>query len=312
VAAIAVNFLSQYLYEYETFIAMRLISGIGAGAVYAVAVAVIAGSTDTVRNFTYLMFLLVLTNAIVLYSFPYISASFGANGIFRSFCVLFALGLLLLYWLPGGSGGNTVSSAPSGASANGHSRQVPGKLIFICLGGIFSYYFMIGVFWAYVERIGIELGYTSEWMGSVLSTGTALSLIACVMAYKVSRWFGLSKPLIGALLLLSLVNFCFALNFSSTFFLISIFAVMGFWNFVDIYQMGTVADMDHSGRFAALVPGAQALPLAIAPAVAGFLLDSNWQYSEIVWLWGIAAALACGSYSLVYWRLRRDGVHVVD
>ena len=66
------------------------------------------------------------------------------------------------------------------------------------------------------------------------------------------------------------------------------------WNFIDIFQLGTLAVVDPSGRAAALVPAAQGAALAAGPAAAGLLLGLGKGYTGVLLLAGSTTALAAG------------------
>jgi MFS family permease len=74
VAGIVIAALSNAVSLFATLLpdmlALRFMSGLGCGMAYAVAVAVLAGTNQIVRNFMFLVFANAVTNVLVLYSFP--------------------------------------------------------------------------------------------------------------------------------------------------------------------------------------------------------------------------------------------------
>ena len=77
VLAIICGVASLYNDTFETLFPLRLLSGFGSGIGYAVAVAVVAGTRDTAKNFTSMIFVLVVTNTVILYTFPSLSEHFA-------------------------------------------------------------------------------------------------------------------------------------------------------------------------------------------------------------------------------------------
>jgi len=90
-------------------------------------------------------------------------------------------------------------------------------------------------------------------------------------------------------------------------FFVSLYAFNFLWIFVDVYQMGSVANLDATGRFAALMPTAQGLGQIIGPNMAASMLALGAGYGDIFLLCTGASLAAFTVYALAYWRLRRHG-----
>jgi MFS family permease len=78
------------------------------------------------------------------------------------------------------------------------------------------------------------------------------------------------------------------------------------WIFIDVYQMSTIANIDHSGRFAALMPGAQGLGQIIGPNIAASILAAGLGYSGIFIMCAIASLTGMSIYLFMYVRLRKS------
>jgi predicted MFS family arabinose efflux permease len=300
-AAILCNLLSLNENAFQNLLPIRFLAGTGAGLAYAIAVAVLAGSHNTARNYTFLIFGQVLTNALILYTFPHISGKWGANGIFVAYCAVFSAGLLFVLWLPRYFDANAQERI---SRQEGARTRFPSYLAWLCLVAVFGFYFMIGAYWAYIERIGVNLGYDSEFIGLVLAIFTVFSLIGCVTAYWLSRHFGQSRPLLGALLIMAGALYLHTPGIDVIVYFIGLVAIFLLWNFIDIYQLGTIANIDHSGRYAALLPAAQGLSMAAGPATGGFLLGQGFGYEAVMGTGGAAVTLALFAYGIVHYRLR--------
>lgn len=72
-----------------------------------------------------------------------------------------------------------------------------------------------------------------------------------------------------------------------------------------LYQMSTVANVDHSGRFAALMPGAQGLGQIIGPNIAASILGMGLGYSAVFIMCACAALTGMMIYAFMYVRLRK-------
>ena len=85
-------------------------------------------------------------------------------------------------------------------------------------------------------------------------------------------------------------------------------SLLGFnflWVFIDVYQMSTVANVDHSGRFAALMPGAQGLGQIIGPNLAASILGAGMGYNAVFLMCATSSLIAMGIYLFMYLRLKR-------
>lgn len=76
-------------------------------------------------------------------------------------------------------------------------------------------------------------------------------------------------------------------------------------DFVDVYQMSTVANVDHSGKYAALMPGAQGLGQIIGPNIAATILARGYGYPGVFIMCTCAALTGMLIYATMYLRLRQ-------
>ena len=95
-------------------------------------------------------------------------------------------------------------------------------------------------------------------------------------------------------------------------FVFSVFSFSFFWIFIDVFQLGTLSNIDHSGRYAALVPACQGVAQAMAPTLAGTLLAYQLGYSSVMIMCALAAAVALFIYLYVYRELLRVAPDVAD
>ena len=71
------------------------------------------------------------------------------------------------------------------------------------------------------------------------------------------------------------------------------------------HQMATVANVDHSGRFAALLPGAQGIGQLIGPNLAATILAAGLGYRGVFIMCAISSLLAMLIYLAMYLRLKK-------
>jgi predicted MFS family arabinose efflux permease len=308
--AVASNAMSLFVTALPYLLAIRFLSGLGCGMAYAVAVAVLAGTTHTVRNFMFLVFANAVTNVLVLYSFPSVLVHWHLAGVFLAYCTVLVATSFCIPWLPAGF---APAQGPLRERGRPQGRFLPHHgVLWLCLFAVFCFYMMIGGYWAFIVPIGVSIGFDTEFVGQMLSAGILLSLISCLAAYRLSQRLGQSKPLLFALGIIAITHFGGAALLGPAAFLIGLGIVNFFWNFTDIYQFGTIANIDHSGVFASRIQGAQMLGYVMSPAAVGWLLDHKLGYPRLLMLFGAYVATAFAAYIIVYLVLRRTAPELAD
>ena len=297
---ILANYLSTQSPDLLPLMLSRLFAGIGAGICYSTCTASLAGSHNAARTFSILLFVLVVMNAFIFYIFPIIEGRWGVNGLFLFYLLEAVPILFVLPWLPRycseqpdevlrerESGGVTIQLA------------VPEILPRLCLAAVFSFYLLVGAYWAFIERAGTAANISAEFISGTLTWAQVFSLSGAVIAVWLARRFGQSKPLLMALLVMVVTMLALAAKVDRATFVFSVFSFSFFWIFVDVFQLGTLSNIDHSGRYAAMVPACQGVAQAMAPTLAGTLLAYQLGYSSVM----VVCALAAGVALLIYFRV---------
>ena len=183
--------------------------------------------------------------------------------------------------------------------------HVPAYVPWLCLSAIVITYINIGAYWVYIELASANSAADPEFVGNILTLASFLSLLGCLFATVISNRFGLIRPLLVTLVIQSVIVAMLAGGITNTSILISVFMFNFLWIFIDVYQMATVANVDHSGRFAALMPGAQGLGQIIGPNLAASLLGAGLGYSAVFIMCACATMTAMMIYAFMYIRLRK-------
>jgi len=126
----------------------------------------------------------------------------------------------------------------------------------------------------------------------------------------VGHRFGQSRALLTALTVLAATLLIHGMLPTAAMFVINLAVLQLCWNFIDIFQLGTLAVVDPSGRAAALVPAAQGVALAAGPAAAAFILGLGKGYTAVLLMAGFTTALATVTYAIVHHRYRNQSVPV--
>jgi len=298
--AVLANGLCIGLTDYDQVLWLRLLSGIGSGIYTAVAVSALGASSKPARAYNAMLFAFAFSQALEMHFLPQLSMS----GIYTVFIVCFLLTLPFIGWLPTqASASPTQTDAPDTALAK---LDIPAYVPWLCLTAMVITYINIGAYWTYIELAAAADQATPEWVGNVLTWASFCSLMGCLFATILSNRYGLLRPLLVTLATMTFIVGMLANGITDKNILISVFSFNCLWIFIDVYQMSTIANVDKTGRFASLMPGAQGLGQIIGPNMAASILGMNMGYSGVFIFCAGAAFVALCLYALIYLRFKHS------
>lgn len=303
--AITANALCTFFVEYEVVLWLRVLAGIGSGVFTSVAVATLGASSKPARAYNMMLFAFAFSQALEMQVLPMLSM----NGIYYAFIGSFILGILFVKWIPPRAVEPPLDveldvEEPSGRHHKEHLR-VPGFVPWLVLGAMFFTYMNIGSYWTYIELASIDAGIDNDFMGKLLVWGSFGSLVGCLVATLISNRFGLARPMMLALLAMIAAVALLSMGITDVKIMISVLSFNLLWIFIDVYQMATVANVDHSGSFASLIPGAQGLGQIVGPNIAASLLAAGLGYGALFTMSAVAAAVGLLIYGGMYVWLRK-------
>ena len=270
--------ISATMHDFDILLIAAFIAGLGGGTMYALGLALIAATHHTGKNFSILMFSQGVFSGLELYFLPKVSASFGTEGVFVAIGLAFIIVIPLILLVS--SHYKFDDDVNSNTEQNGSKSLTP----WLSLAAIFFFYLAVGSFWTYVERLGLDIGLSLDAVSDYLTLGNLLALTGCGIAYWLIERVGEAKPLLIAMLSMSI---SFALLSSDDSVNVYIFSVLFFfllWNFIDVFQLSTLSHVGDSNYHVPLVPAFQSIAVASGPAISGFLLGSGWDLSNIMLL----------------------------
>jgi len=284
-AAIAVtaNGLCLYIVDYESVLWLRLMAGFGSGIYTATAVAALGARSNPAFAYNMMLFAFAFSQAAEMQVLPLLSM----NGIYWVFIVCFLLTLPFLSWAP------AYAVEPDQETVLQQPTALPPPLAtylpWLGLAAIFVTYINIGAYWTYINQ--------------VLVWSSLCSIVGCLVATLLSDRFGLGRPLMVTLAMMSLMVGMLAFGITDTKLLMSVFSFNVLWIFIDVYQMSTVANVDLTGKFAALMPGAQGLGQIVGPNLAASLLGEQLGYPAVFMMCASAAVIGLAIYAVLYLKL---------
>lgn len=304
--AIAANILCIYYQSYEVTLWLRLLAGIGSGVYTGVAVATIAGHSKPAFAFGVELFAFAASQGAELKFLPFLSM----NGIYLVMVATFVVGLLFISWLPRRPAEKSLDVAVDVEEPDGdhhlEHKHVPAYVPWLVLTAIVFTYINIGAYWTYIELAASESEASPDWVASMLWVSSVFSVIGCLFAVLLSNRFGLARPLLVTLILQAAIVVMLVTGINDVNVAISMFMFNFCWIFVDIYQAATIANVDRSGRFPALIPAAQGLGNFLGPNLAATVLAFAFGYNGVFILCGIASITAMLVYLYMYLTLKKE------
>lgn len=274
--AVTTNLLATQATDFYPLAVCRVVAGFGAGGMYALGLASLAASRHSSRNFSILLFVQVAFGMLEINLYAAVAQHYGVQGIYVCMAIFMASCLALIPWLP-------TQANPAGTT-NHHSGKATPRfaLPWFCLSAIAVFYVACSALWAYIERIGRGGGLSNEWVASSLSYTQLLSLLGCVIASWLSTRFGNLKPLLVSLALVACASASLTGDVTIISYVLALSVFFLFWNAIDIYQLASLSDIDHSGRYVALVPAFQNTASAIGPGIGAGVLGSTGNYDVLL------------------------------
>ena len=303
--AIGANAACMVMVNYEQVLWLRLIAGIGSGIYTAIAIATLGGTSKPARAFNMMLFAFAFSQALEMYILPQLSM----NGIYMVFIGCYVFGLLFLSWVPPRPVEKSLDVEIDVEEGDGvhhvEHKHVPAYVPWLVLGAMLMTYINIGAYWTYIELASHASEASPDWVSQLLIYTSFFSIVGCLVATVISNRFGLARPLLVTLVLQALIVGMLASGINNTNILISMFSFNFLWIFIDVYQMSTIANVDHSGRFAALMPGAQGLGQILGPNIAASILAAGLGYRGVFIMCAISSLLGMLIYLFMYLRLRK-------
>lgn len=288
VVAIVANIISASMTDLYSLAAMRCVAGIGAGLALACGNACVSSAKQPDRIAGHMNVLSVLLMIVVMLGYAKIMAAFGLPGLYYAMAATMTVMLLAIPFMPQRAPLQALHTTPP--LNKGHSGNVLLSLPAICMMlAMFVFQARDTMGWAFVERIGTMVGYTGDEVGMLLSFQSFVGLIGPLLAAMIGKRFGLSTPVILAILLTGGTSLSYVLGeHSKTLYTIGVMTICVTYFYALSYLTALAAAMDREGRVVAAASSFLSLGLAVGPAISGGLISLGG-FSMAAW--GIAVAV---------------------
>ena len=303
--AVGANVLCIFYQSYDATVWLRLTAGIGSGIYTGVAVATIAGHSRPAFAFGMELFAFAGSQGAELKLLPLLSI----EGVYLALIGTYIFGLLFISWLPRRPAEKALHVDIDVEEADGkhhaEHKNVPKYVPWMVLAAIVLTYINIGAYWTYIELSTVDSAASQEWVASMLWISSVFSVIGCLFAVLLSNRYGLAKPLLVTLVFQASIVLMLVFGITNATVAFSMFFFNFCWIFVDIFQSATIANVDHSGRFPAMIPAAQGLGNFLGPNVAASVLAYGFGYNGVFIMCAAASIGAMLVYLYMYLMLKK-------
>ena len=305
IIAVVANGMCLKYVDYDTVLWLRFSAGFGSGMYTAVAVAIFGMSIRPALAYNLMLFSFAFSQALEMRILPQLSM----NGIYWVFIGCFLATIPFLKWIKSYPKTRPVEER---SSTNDSNARYALFLPWVCLFAIFLTYINIGAYWTYIELAALDSNINPNLVGEVLVWASLCSLLGCLIATLLSNRFGLLRPLLIALFTMAMGVGMLAFGINEPRFLMSVFTFNLLWIFTDVYQMGSLANFDNGGHYAAYLPAAQGLGQIVGPNLAASLLGLSLGYQSVFIMCWCAAMMAMLIYWILYRYLRKQHPSIAD
>ena len=280
VMAIIANVISAYISDVALLICVRAFAGFGAGLALAAGNSVIAAAKDPDKTAGQVNVLFVVLMIAVMLGFGFIADNFGLIGTYYGVAGTYAVMLIMVVRLPQyikveGSESVTATSKPS--------MSLIGLVPVGMMATMFLFSMRDTMGWAFVEQIGVALGYTTSEMGMILALQAFIALLGPLVVAKVGTKFGITIPVLIGIIGHGMITLGYLMASDSKFFYTAIVLMNATAYFYALaYLTGLAASLDKEGRVVAATGSFIALGIAVGPAFAGQLINLGG-YSLAAW-----------------------------
>ncbi|WP_409314766.1 MFS transporter [Pseudomonas putida] len=268
----AANTMSATTTDIPLLLALRCVAGIGAGMCLSCGNASIAGARDPDRAAGQMNILFVALMAIVMIAYAHVMNVYGLKGLYLAIAATNLLMFSLVFLMPQHrvdrfkpEGGIEHSSKPK------KLLSPPAAFMMLAMF-LFSMRDTMG--WAFVEQVGVRVGYTGEQLGQLFALQSLVGLAGPAIASVCGRRFGIALPVLLGVLSSGAVGIGYVLGeHSQTMYTVSVMLISTTYFYALAYLTGLAASLDKEGRVAAAAGSFLTLGIAIGPTLSGLLAE---------------------------------------
>lgn len=252
--------------DYAALLPAIFVASLGGGTAYSLALTILSDNDNPDRVFGYSIAAQVSFQVIGLMFVPGLIENGGIDVLFLLFIALALLGL---------TGSWLIPVKGKNKDINNVMQIFSQKNVMFALAGCLFFFFNVGCFWTFIERMGNAAGYTGQTIGNSLAAGVSVGILGSLCASWFGSRYGRLRPLLFSALGTVVSAILLSVSDALSIYVIAVALYNFVWNYSLVYQYAVVAAADDSGRGVAMAPAFHALGGALGPALAGILVSTD-------------------------------------
>ncbi|MHA4871865.1 MFS transporter [Duganella sp. PWIR1] len=265
VAALAFLALSVVGGNYPAMAALHLLGGIGAGCALTMVHGTMGRSARPHRMFAYAGFTLACFGIVVLGSGPAILAAAGGHALFLVFAGIMTIAALLA----------ALAFPPpkvQAARKAGDGEAPLSPRIWFGMAGMGVFCMAQSMIFPFVERIGVDRGYSIALVSSVLMAIGFSNLLPTPLAAALERRIRAESAIFFGVLLHAVIILIITQLPDARSYAVGVAVISTPLLFVHTFLFGLLARLDPSGRSVAATPAMVMIGSTIGPVLGGTLV----------------------------------------
>lgn len=291
---VLIDLVTLWIEGYEAMLIWRFFAGTIGGLCVGITFSVLARLSNPDRAFGLLLFIQFSIGSLVIYVLPGLESVWGPKAVFGVMVILSLLAMtflaLLSFFDVSGSLIVDESIKVNSSNANTIENNLLGRLCFkglnfryvklgnslLLLLAIFAYQTAASGIWAYVGLIGLDGGIISERVSFYIAAtgllGVLGAMLPVVVGNRLGRLYWLIAGIVLSIAAALLLNFSALNEFSYIFSMALLFYC---WPAVLSFLLAATAEMDGSGRLAAIAAAISFMGIASGPLFTSSVLGNG-------------------------------------
>ncbi len=295
IGLISCELLSCFVSQAPALLAIRALSGVFGGALYAYALASFSVLSDSRKAFGYYIICYAVMSLVFLFVLPFLIEAFDYRINFFFLFLISVVSLLLSGVV------SKFENRIQKRSFDRITRILANKNIILSLSAYYLLQLGGGLMYIYSERIGIEAGLSIRSIGVMLSLSSIFAILGAFLVIRISKKYKVVPQIIinGFLMMLSMVCLFYSEYLAMFFLGLSLISIA--WSYLIPFHQQNQASFDELGRIVSVGSIVNMMGRATGPAMAALLLGDA-AFENVLWIAILAVAISTILFSMLLSR----------